>query len=391
MLDQKCIIGMPDFELVKVHQVFPLKMEVRYELPESCPHCFSSALRKKDFFLRKLRHESWGIRSTYILVHCYKYHCLGCGKYFNSRFPGVLPYQRATEFFKKEIVSKHHNGISQQALSKLEKIGNATIERWYHKALDYKARELSNRPCPRVMGIDEHFFTRKKGFATTFADLTKNKVFELALGRSDDSLSGFLNKLKGKENVRVMLMDLSETYRSIARKYFPRALIVADRFHVVRMINLAFIKVWHLLDENGKWNRGLTSLMRRHDFNLREDQAANLRRYLKSIPGLESIYDFKQELTKMMLTKSVCHSKAKKLIPRFLEMIDMLKGVQFEVLQRLGRTLDSWKEEIARMWRFTKTNSITEGLHTKMEMISRRAFGFKNFENYKLRVKVLCG
>jgi len=38
------------------------------------------------------------------------------------------------------------------------------------------------------------------------------------------------------------------------------------------------------------------------------------------------------------------------------------------------------------MLRFTKTNGITEGFHTKMEMISRRAYGFKNFENYRLRV-----
>jgi transposase len=43
------------------------------------------------------------------------------------------------------------------------------------------------------------------------------------------------------------------------------------------------------------------------------------------------------------------------------------------------------------MWRFTKTNSITEGLHNKMELISRRAFGFRNFKNYRLRVKALCG
>ncbi|MEI6056695.1 MAG: transposase, partial [Lentisphaerota bacterium] len=35
-------------------------------------------------------------------------------------------------------------------------------------------------------------------------------------------------------------------------------------------------------------------------------------------------------------------------------------------------------------------NSITEGFHTKMEMISRRAYGFRNFENYRLRVRALC-
>ena len=60
-------------------------------------------------------------------------------------------------------------------------------------------------------------------------------------------------------------------------------------------------------------------------------------------------------------------------------------------MNTLGKTLYSWRDEIARMWRFTKNNSITEGLHTKMEMIQRRAFGFKNFENYRLRVLTLCG
>ncbi|PUT38513.1 ISL3 family transposase, partial [Legionella taurinensis] len=51
---------------------------------------------------------------------------------------------------------------------------------------------------------------------------------------------------------------------------------------------------------------------------------------------------------------------------------------------------DSWKEEIVRMWRFSKSNGITEGFHRKMKLIQRRAYGFKNFENYRTRVRVLC-
>ena len=50
----------------------------------------------------------------------------------------------------------------------------------------------------------------------------------------------------------------------------------------------------------------------------------------------------------------------------------------------------SWLEPIVRMWRFSKSNGITEGFHT-MEMLSRRAYGFRNFENYRLRVLVHCG
>jgi len=41
------------------------------------------------------------------------------------------------------------------------------------------------------------------------------------------------------------------------------------------------------------------------------------------------------------------------------------------------------------MFRFTKNNEITKGFHNKMEMISRRAYGFRNFKNYSLRVKAL--
>jgi transposase len=58
---------------------------------------------------------------------------------------------------------------------------------------------------------------------------------------------------------------------------------------------------------------------------------------------------------------------------------------------QFGNTLRNWSEQIVATWRFTKDNGITEGFHNKMETISRQAFGFRNFENYRLRVKVLCG
>ena len=60
-------------------------------------------------------------------------------------------------------------------------------------------------------------------------------------------------------------------------------------------------------------------------------------------------------------------------------------------LVQLGETLHAWREEISAMWRFTRNNGITEGFHNKMELINRQAYGFRNFQNYRLRVKVLCG
>ena len=39
--------------------------------------------------------------------------------------------------------------------------------------------------------------------------------------------------------------------------------------------------------------------------------------------------------------------------------------------------------------RLLRTMSITEGFHTKMEVLQRHAYGFRNFQNYGLRVKVM--
>jgi transposase len=86
---------------------------------------------------------------------------------------------------------------------------------------------------------------------------------------------------------------------------------------------------------------------------------------------LETIYRFKQRLCYLLLKKHRTHK-------------------QCEQLVQLGQTLVAWSEEIVAMWRFTRNNGITEGFPNKMELISRQAYVFRNFENYRLRVKVLC-
>jgi transposase len=78
------------------------------------------------------------------------------------------------------------------------------------------------------------------------------------------------------------------------------------------------------------------------------------------------------------------------LLPIFRNYLHQLKQSPFKPLATLAKTFYQWREEIVRMWRFTKNNGITEGFHRKMKLIQRRAYGFKNFENYRLRVKVLC-
>jgi transposase len=72
-------------------------------------------------------------------------------------------------------------------------------------------------------------------------------------------------------------------------------------------------------------------------------------------------------------------------------LIEELRQSGVEAALTLAKTLLDWQQEIARMWRFSRNNGITEGFHRKMKLIQRRAYGFRSFENYRLRVIAQCG
>jgi len=109
--------------------------------------------------------------------------------------------------------------------------------------------------------------------------------------------------------------------------------------------------------------------MRRHHWKLSAGQKENLYQYLGQEPVLRALYFAKQQLNGFLAMKSLKAKRAKQMLPKFLALIR-----QFEQspARALAETLKSWLEPIVRMWRFTKSNGITEGFHTKMEMLSRR-------------------
>ena len=391
MIRSEAVLGLPGYQITGTEErCGRVWISARYVGEVECPECQSKRLVLKDKRVRRPRHESWGLRHTVLELESRKWWCRDCGRRFWERFPGILPRLRATEPFRRSVFVAHWDGASRSRVAERAGIGSSTVERWFH---DYLRREFSERggaPCPRVLGIDEHFFSRRAGYATTFCDLSGHKIYDVVLGRSEAALEQYLDKLVGKERVRLVCMDLSSTYRAIVRKHFPKARIVADRFHVIRLINLHFLTSWREIDPIGSKHRGLVSLMRRHRHNLKPEQVAKLERYFEQFPPLREIYRFKQRLCYLLLKKHRTRQQCVPLIQRFLKAIEALKQSGLAALAILGETLGSWSAEIATMWRFTRNNGITEGFHTKMEVLQRQAYGFRNFQNYRLRVRVMC-
>jgi transposase len=385
------ILGLPEYEVSDFWiSEGKIRISARYVGVRSCPHCGSERLRNKGRYKRRIRHEDWGLRHCVLELEACKWKCRQCERYFRDRLPGILLRQRSSEAFQKMIYRHHLDGINRSRLGRREGIGAATVERYFQRGLRRQFGEWHAARCPQLLGIDEHFFTRRSGYATTLCDLRNHKIYDVVLGRSELSLEAYFQRLEGKAEVRVVCMDLASNYRSLVRLHFPNARIVADRFHVIRIINHHFLACWRDLDAVGAKNRGLLSLMRRHRHKLRDEQQLRLAAYLAQHPVLETIYRFKQRLCHLLLKKHRTRKQCVQLIPRFLRAVYQLRQAGLPPLVQLGQTLASWSEEIVAMWRFTRNNGITEGFHNKMELINRQAYGFRNFQNYRLRVKVLC-
>lgn len=124
--------------------------------------------------------------------------------------------------------------------------------------------------------------------------------------------------------------------------------------------------------------------------NITPQKREKLERYFEKQPAIRNLWTFCQELAELFRNKGKKPSACRKLILELLEKIEMLRASPFRPMQTLGKSLTVWIKTIARMFRYYRSDGILEGFHRKMKLFQRRAYGFRNFENYRLRVRVRC-
>lgn len=368
--------------------------EIWLELEEEerrCRHCGSEEIVSKGRYERRARHLDVFGRASWLRIQTRRRECRECGRSFVPETPGLRPWRRSTEPWRESIYRDHHEGISASAMARMRRLGSATVGRIYAEFTGRKARERESLQCPQVLGIDEHRVHRGLTFATTFCDLKNRRIFDIVPGRSARELAGFLSRLQGREKVKVVCIDLSSSYRALVRRWFPNARIVADRFHVIRLLQHHFLDLARQIVPELKTHRGLPGVLRRHPSRLEKRHQDKLEKLLADHPALAPLYEKMVELWDLLRLKHQTARTCRHHIPKLLRLIDELRQSAFEPLVRLGTTLHRWREALVTMWRFTRNNGITEGFHRKMKLIQRRAFGFRNFHNYRLRVIAQCG
>jgi transposase len=101
----------------------------------------------------------------------------------------------------------------------------------------------------------------------------------------------------------VVCIDLSSSYCSLIRRFFPNAQIVADRFHVVRVMEHHFTEVARQLAPAIAARKGQLGLLRKAPHKLTPEQNTRLEALFESHPALRIIHHKMHEVRELLNQK----------------------------------------------------------------------------------------
>jgi transposase len=355
---------------------------------EICTRCGERSDTRAGRCKALLRDEPLRSQGLWIELHKHRYYCKRCRKPFTETTSLSWPRRRTTYRLRKYVAKLCHDMTDLGRVRKRTGMSNGFIYQVYYDQVETRLRERRDSiKWPTSLGIDEHFFSRSKGFTeyvTVFTDLNQRKLFEVARGKDTRSLIAQIESIPGREHVREVAIDMSGSYRSLVRKLFPQAKIVADKFHVLRLLSPSIIKERRTVQGNifdARTRRML--LMNRHRLDYFERSEIDI--FLRRHPSLEVLYRAKEKLHQIYRTNG--YEKASKSLDRFIEE---LKNQTSEPLMRLGRTLRNWRNEILEYFRRRLTNAFTEQTNNRGKLVQKRGYGYRSFRNYRLRLLSAC-
>jgi transposase len=158
----------------------------------------------------------------WLKIHKHRMYCKDCKKTFTEPVSGIWPRRRSTQRFRKSVAQACGKMKDLATVSRDHKVSHGFAYQVYYEQLEIKLREHRNRmKWPQVLGIDEHFFRRRNGvteFVTMFTDVKNKKMFEMVHGKDVKSLMDQVEQIPGREEVKVVVIDMSSSYKSFAKK-----------------------------------------------------------------------------------------------------------------------------------------------------------------------------
>jgi transposase len=381
---------LPELKLIShksIGEIVNIYVTEKIRVPfEICPKCASPSKSIYDKRVVSVKDEP--LRGSQVVLKIIKrrYFCKPCKKPFTEPVTGIMPRRKTTQRFRRSLLWACDNFSDLKKVKRAYKCSTALLYKILYEQLELKLREYQY-PWPQKIGIDEHFFSRNKGyreFATVFTDMTNKRLREVCLGKSGPTLFEQIKHIEGRENVKLIALDLSDTYKSFCKEFFPNAELVADKFHVLRLLTNSINR--HRKQITGdKRNNPIRRLLLRSGHRLEYFERKSLWTWLRDHDSLRELYFWKERLHELYRTKG--YNRAKESL---IKITDLMAKSLLPEIKTLRRTLMRWREEVLNYFKTGLTNARTEGFNNVAKLVQKRAYGYKSFRNYRLRLLSAC-
>jgi transposase len=257
---------------------------------------------------------------------------------------------------------------------------------------------LKSKPTElKRLGIDEIAWVKGQGnYCAVLIDLDKSKLLGILDERTPEKVSEVLEQWGTEvlEKIEEVSIDLWRPYKNLVEKLMPNAQVVADRFHVMKQVNDELDRQRKHQKREAEKNKnqgnnqeilaGLTKskyALLKNENSLNEKQILKLEQVKKVSPFLGKMHELKEEIRKV-----------------FDPSTDGLAGLfnlgnwlasAAQYFPESQRTIIRWFDEVIAYFDNRTTSGVVEGINNKLKLIKRSAYGFRNFDNFRIRC-LLC-
>jgi transposase len=345
-----------------------------------CPNCHQSTKKVHQYHYRKIRHAQVNNQAVILNLRIRRFKCRRCQKVFSENINGISRKKTSLNF-RQEIISwlqrNSFNYIGQRF-----NLSGSTLNR-YVADLKKEWRIDFNELSITKLGIDEHSF-RGHNLIGTITDISHHRLLSLLKSDSQKEIMKYLVNLpeNTKKNIEEVCIDLKWSYRVAIRTCLPNAKIVADRFHVEQLAKRALDEIRSVIQNEARGSRGhMKKVLLTNHYLLSDYEKIKLemiwQKYEKW-PVLKQAWIIKEKIISFYQLKN--YDEAKK---EFKYIMMLLETPEYSYyLESLRRTLKRWRTEIINYFISRTTNGFTEGCHTKIKLMKRVSYGFRNIDNY---------
>ncbi len=315
---------------------------------------------------------------------------------------GVMLTTRAAKWVVKEIVSGQHvSHLAHELRCGWDAVNTATVV--YGSALlNADTKRLKETTA---IGLDETLFVRRgpykhKAWSTTVCDVVNHQLIDVVPTREFTEVARWLDAQPHhvKDRLNYGCLDMSRTYSAVFRVVTPKATQVIDRFHVMRHAIAAVDEVRRRVQQQRLGHRG------RSDDPLYKARKLLVIKQTSNDPDLQSrlegllalgdpegevafAYGVKEAVARFYETDDA--AVAEDLLRDIIDYCSK-KSAPAEV-RKLARTLRHWFDAIVAWHQARVSNGPTEGMNNLIKRVKRVAFGFTNFENFRIRALLYAG